>query len=164
MSHGTSVRRGLCTDVPVTGEGWVHCRWEPLAARAGSECFWEGLRLSGEPCEGAGRSAPLQGEKRKDRRFLKHHESNRPWAGHRRRAADGLAGQGTLPSRSTVCQALCLALLQLGDPQSCLVLPWHRILAGHPSSSLAYLVEGAAHLFGAVCPELVALDRPQQVY
>lgn len=35
----------------------------------------------------AGQSAPLQGEKRKDRRFLRHHERNR--AGHRRGAADG---------------------------------------------------------------------------
>lgn len=34
----------------------------------------------------AGQSAPLQGEKRKDRRFLRHHERNR--AGHRRGAAD----------------------------------------------------------------------------
>lgn len=34
----------------------------------------------------AGQSVPLQGEKRKDRRFLRHHERNR--AGHRRGAAD----------------------------------------------------------------------------
>lgn len=60
----------------------------------------------------AGQSAPLQGEKRKDRRFLRHHERNR--AGHGRGAADrepqtgscrrlyagGLAGRGALPSHS----------------------------------------------------------------
>lgn len=119
----------------------------------------------------AGQSAPLQGEKRKDRRFLRHHERNR--AGHRRGAADR-EPQTALrrrPRRSggtaitlCVCQALRLALRQFGDPRSCLVLPRHRVLAGRPSSSLVYLGEGAAHLLGAVCPGLMVRDRPQQFY
>lgn len=133
----------------------------------------------------AGQSAPLQGEKRKDRRFLRHHERNR--AGHGRGAADGEPQTGSRqrgaadgepqtalrrrPRRSggtaitlCVCQALGLALRQFGDPRSCLVLPRHRVLAGRPSSSLVYLGEGAAHLLGAVCPGLMVRDRPQQFY